>query len=51
MNPPSFLPEGLLFHFDIVDFKELGDLETKKDCFYIYLDEKNILPKEYSDIE
>ncbi|EOG6895825.1 hypothetical protein VT569_09420 [Flavobacterium psychrophilum] len=47
----SFLPEGLLFHFDIVDFKELGDLETKKDCFYIYLDEKNILPKEYSDIE
>jgi hypothetical protein len=38
----SFLPEGLLFHFDIVDFKELGDLETKKDYFYIYLDEKNI---------
>jgi hypothetical protein len=42
-----FLPEGLLSHFDIVDFKELGDLQTKKDCFYIYLDEKNILPKNY----
>ena len=28
----SFLPEGLLSHFDIVDFKELGDLQTKKDC-------------------
>ncbi len=39
-----FMPEGLLDHFDIVDFKELGDLETKKDCFFIYLDEKNILP-------
>ena len=39
-----FLPEGLLDHFDIVDFKELGDIETKKDCFFIYLDEKNILP-------
>lgn len=47
----SFLPEGLLSHFDIVEFKELGDLQTKKDCFYIYLDEKNILPKEYSEIE
>jgi hypothetical protein len=43
----SFLPDGLLSHFDIVDFKELGDLGTKKDCFYIYLDEKNILPKYY----
>ncbi|WP_291097316.1 MULTISPECIES: hypothetical protein [unclassified Flavobacterium] len=30
----SFLPEGLLSHFDIVDFKELGDLQTKKDCLY-----------------
>ncbi len=30
-----FLPEGLLDHFTIVDFKELGDLQTKKDCFYI----------------
>jgi len=47
----SFLPEGLLVHFDIVDFKELGDLQTKKDCFYIYLDEKNILPKDFSAID
>ncbi len=47
----SFLPEGLLLHFDIVDFKELGDLDTKKDCFYIYLDEKNILPKGYNFFE
>jgi hypothetical protein len=42
----SFLPEGLLSHFDIVDFKELGDLSTKKDCFHIYLDEKNALPED-----
>jgi hypothetical protein len=34
-----FLPEGLLDHFDVLDFKELGDIATKKDCFYIYLDE------------
>jgi hypothetical protein len=47
----SFLPEGLLTHFDIVGFKELGDLQTKKDCFYIYLDEKNLLPKGYSTID
>ena len=47
----SFLPAGLLSHFDIVDFKELGDLQTKKDCFYIYLDEKNILPKGYHSNE
>lgn len=46
-----FQPEGLLSHFDIVDFNELGDILTKKDCFYIYLDEKNILPKEYDSIE
>ena len=39
------LPVGLLSYFDIVDFKELGDLRTKKDCFHIYLDEKNTLPE------
>jgi hypothetical protein len=47
----SFLPDGLLTHFDIVDFKELGDLQTKKECFYIYLDEKNLLPKGYLSTE
>ena len=44
----SFLPDGLLSHFDIVDFKELGDLQTKKDCFFIYLDEKNSLPVDFN---
>ena len=48
---PFFLLEGLLSYFDIVDFNELGDILTKKDCFYIYSDEKNILPKEYDSIE
>jgi hypothetical protein len=47
----SFLPQGLLTHFDIVDFKELGDLQTKNDCFYIYLDEKNILPKDFKNAD
>ena len=44
----SFLPTGLLDYFSIVDFRELGDLTTKKDCFYIYLDEKNVLPPGYN---
>jgi hypothetical protein len=44
----QFLPADLLLHFDIVDFQELGDVSTKKDCFYIYLDEKNELPKGYN---
>ena len=47
----SFLPDGLLIHFDIVDFKELGDLQTKKDCFFIYLDEKHLLPDTYNVAE
>jgi hypothetical protein len=37
----SFLPQGLLTHFEIVDFKELVVLHIKNDCFSIYLDEKN----------
>jgi len=40
----QFLPTDLLSHFIVVAFKELGDLTTRKDCFYIYLDEKNNLP-------
>ena len=45
----SILPDGLLDHFEIVDFKELGDIPTKKDCFFIYLDEKNFLPPDCKD--
>jgi hypothetical protein len=44
-----FLPDGLLSHFDIVTFQELGDIDTKKDCFYIYLDEKNVLPNGFNN--
>ena len=46
-----FLPEGLLDHFNVVDFKELGDVETKKGCFYIYLDEKNVLPNGFENVQ
>jgi len=41
------LPSGLLEHFDIVEVKELGEVQTKKICLYIYLDEKNQLPFGY----
>jgi hypothetical protein len=34
-----FLLEGLLAVFDIVDFKELWDLQIKKEGFCIYLEE------------
>src|SRR5690554_137373 len=43
-----FLPEGLLTHFDAVSLYILGDVQTKKDCFHIYLDEKNKLPESYN---
>ena len=43
-----FLPEGLLAHFEVVSLHIRGDVQAKKDCFYIYLDEKNKLPKSYS---
>ena len=47
----QFLPTDLLLHFDVVAFKELGDLSTRKDCFYIYLDEKNNLPLVYNSLD
>ena len=43
------LPNDLLLYFDIVNFQELGDPLIKKDCLHIYLEEKNILPKGYSN--
>jgi len=42
-----FLPEELLMHFSIIGVKQLGLIETKQDCFYIELEEKNELPKGY----
>jgi hypothetical protein len=43
----SFLPSGLLDHFEITDFKEVVHVATKTDCYYIYLEEKNQLPYGY----
>lgn len=40
----SFLPTGLLEHFQITDFKELGHIATKTDSYYLFLEEKNQLP-------
>lgn len=31
----SFLPSGLLEHFQITDFKELGHIATKTDSYYL----------------
>jgi hypothetical protein len=47
----QFLPVDLLLHFEVVEYKELGDLATKKDCIYIYLDERNTLPSGINSID
>jgi hypothetical protein len=46
-----FLPAGLLDQFDIISIKELCQLKFKVVNWYIYLDEKNILPTGYSNGE
>ena len=43
----NFLPFGLLEHFEIKDFQELGHVATKTDSIYIFLDEENELPSGY----
>lgn len=49
----TFLPSGLLDHFIITDFKEAIRKDEKQTSFFLYLDEKNILPPSYdsSDYE
>jgi len=47
----QFLPTDLLLHFEVVAFKELGDLSTRKGCIYIYLDEKNKLPLGFNSLD
>lgn len=43
----NFLPSGLLDHFLITDFKEAIRKEEKQTSFFLYLEEKNILPSGY----
>lgn len=42
-----FLPEKLLEFFKIERFEELGEVTTRKMCFYIYLEERNVIPMGY----
>ena len=42
----EFLPNFILDYFDVVNFKKLGDIETKKMIFEIHLDEKNCIHKD-----
>jgi len=44
----NFLPSDLLTFFDIVDFKIEKDPKTDLEVFKIFLDEKNVLPSNYS---
>jgi hypothetical protein len=46
----SFLPEGLLSHFNIIDFKELGNLQQEGLFLYLFRREK-ILPKDFDSNE
>jgi hypothetical protein len=42
------LPQSMLAHFNIKGCQILGLIETKKECIYIELEEKNDLPNGYS---
>lgn len=44
----EFLPELLLEHFAVVSFKKLCNTSSKKQEYYIYLDEHNKLPSGFS---
>ena len=43
-----FLPKDLLNHFTITNIQPLCEVKLKRDIFYIYLEEKNELPKGYN---
>ena len=47
----SVLPDFILDYFIIVDFKELGNVLTKKMEFEVHLDEKNAIHKEVNPEE
>lgn len=47
----SFLPQGLLSQFTLTGIEELGQVKLKRVSWYIYLEEKNILPSGYSASE
>lgn len=44
----EFLPALLLNYFEVVNYKKEIDKSSSKECYLLYLDEKNILPKEHS---
>jgi hypothetical protein len=44
----EFLPDFILDYFEIIDFKKLGEIESKKMFFEIHLDEKNEIQKDVS---
>lgn len=44
----EFLPTSLLEYFGVVNYKKETDKSSSKECYLLYLDEKNILPKGYS---
>ena len=46
-----FLPEGLLTQFSLTSIKKLGQVKFKRVNWYIYLEEKNILPTGYDSNE
>ncbi len=45
----NFLAAGLLAHFTITSFLELGDVRDKKMFFEIYLEENNEILGDYNN--
>ena len=44
----AFFPSDLIKHFSITGIEELGEVQYKRTCLYIYIEEKNILPSGYA---
>ena len=44
----EFLPVSLLEYFDVGNYKKEVDKSTSKECYLLYIDEKNTLPEGYS---
>jgi hypothetical protein len=43
----TFFPSGLVDQFELTEIQELGEVSHRRMCFYIYLEEKNVLPSGY----
>ena len=46
----EFLPAFILDYFEVKEFYKLGNVSTKQDEYFLCLDERNLLPSGYLNI-